>query len=253
MVEGTHYGCIQWSQRHWYANLKWSGLLNHVLVHKSKDFLLSLMEMLWPILLHCQFPKRYQHHTERITWNSHGEWSLTMGWAALCGCLSLFMATGGARWCVQTGHLTFDRPESHLSPIWLLSQLYCSGPIQEKTAPNEPTCHCSRCSSTSCLFSAAWVEFGVHLDSRWPPSSFEEHSAVYSSLSLVAFTGTGLVSRWSGPVLCPCKQPCCTHLSWGFPPLQHALTHTNTQLHQFQQKLNRGKIKIISSSSVPPR
>lgn len=168
--------------------------------------------------------------------------------------VSLFKATGGARWCVQTGHLTFHRTdEFHLSPIWLLSLLYSSGATQEKIAPNEPTYHCSRCSSTSCLFSAAWVGLGVHLDSRCPPSSFEGHSAGYSSLSLVFFTGTGLISWCSGPVLCPCKQPCCTCLSWGFPPLQHALTHINTQLHQFQQKLKWGKIKIRRNCLVQLR
>lgn len=132
--ESRLYGCIQWSQRHWHANLKRAELLNHVPVHNLKDLLLSPSKMLWPMVLHCQFPKRYQHHTEsRITWNSCGEWSLTMGWAALCGCVPLFMATGGARWCVQTGHLTFHGTDkSHLSPIWLLSQLYCSGATQEK-------------------------------------------------------------------------------------------------------------------------
>lgn len=41
--EGTHYRCIQWSQRHWHD----------VLVHNPKDLLLSPMEMLWPIVLHC--------------------------------------------------------------------------------------------------------------------------------------------------------------------------------------------------------
>lgn len=47
-----------------------------------------------------------------------------MGWATLCGCLSLFMVTGGARWWVQTGHLAFGRAdEFHLSPMGLLLQL----------------------------------------------------------------------------------------------------------------------------------
>lgn len=49
--------------------------------------------MLWPMVLHCQFPKRYQPPTEsRITWDSHGKWSLTMGWMLSAGvCLSSWL------------------------------------------------------------------------------------------------------------------------------------------------------------------
>lgn len=253
--ESRPYGCIQWSQRHWHANLKRAELLNHVPVHNLKDLLLSPSEMLWPMVLHCQFPKRYQHPTEsRITWNSRGEQSLTMGWAALCGCVPLFMATWGARWCVQTGHLTFHgTDESHLSPIWLLSQLYCSGATQKKIVqmnlpaitPNALPHHASSQQPELDLV-FIWIQGALLLPLR------------DTQLGILHCPWWFLLGQdWShgasGPVLCPCKEPCCTRLSWGFPPLQHALTHVNIQLHHFQQKLNWGKIKIRLSCLVSPR
>lgn len=198
-----------------------------------KIFYLVPQKCLWLMVLHCQFPKRYQHHTEsRVTWDSHGKWSLTTGWAALCGCVSLFMATGRARSCVQTGHLTFHRTDkSHLSPNWLLSQLYCSGATQEKIAPNEPTCHYSRCSSKSCLFSAAWVGLSVPLDSRCPPFPLRD-----TQLGILHCPWWFLLGQdWShgGQIQSFALQNSpAAPLSWGFPPL-HALTHVNTQVYQF--------------------
>lgn len=144
-----------------------------------------------------------------------------MGWAALCGCVSLFMATGGARWCVQTGHLTFHRTdESNLSPIRLLSWLHCSGATEPQM--NLPAIVPDALHIMPLLSSLSWIWYSSGF--KAPSFFLWENSAGYPSLTLVVFTGTGLMSWWAGPVLGLCKTarmhlpllrfsspPACTH------------------------------------------